>query len=51
MELRTARLVLRDFRADDWPAVLAYQSDPRYLRFYEWTERAAPAVQLPRPAP
>jgi RimJ/RimL family protein N-acetyltransferase len=45
VELRTARLVLRDFQADDWPAVLAYQSDPRYLRFYEWTGRAAPAVR------
>jgi ribosomal-protein-alanine N-acetyltransferase len=33
--LRTERLVLRDFAADDWPAVFAYQNDPRYLRFYE----------------
>lgn len=39
MELTTARLLLRDFRAEDWRAVLAYQSDPLYLRYYPWTER------------
>lgn len=39
MKLTTQRLVLREFVAEDWPAVLAYQSDPRYLRYYEWTER------------
>lgn len=32
--MRTERLVLREFVEDDWRAVLAYQSDPRYLRFY-----------------
>jgi RimJ/RimL family protein N-acetyltransferase len=37
--LKTRRLVLRDFRPDDWRAVLAYQSDPRYLRYYPWTVR------------
>jgi RimJ/RimL family protein N-acetyltransferase len=37
MELITERLILRDFEADDWPDVLAYQSDPRYLRYYAWT--------------
>ena len=45
MELVTARLTLRDFTADDWPAVLAYQQDPRYLRYYEWTDRTAEEVQ------
>lgn len=45
MELITERLILRDFRADDWPAVLDYQRDPRYLRFYEWTDRTPEAVQ------
>jgi ribosomal-protein-alanine N-acetyltransferase len=45
MELITDRLVLRDFRENDWPAVLAYQSDPRYLHYYEWTERTRQAVQ------
>lgn len=39
MELATPRLVLRDFTADDWPAVLAYQADERYLRYYQWTSR------------
>jgi [ribosomal protein S5]-alanine N-acetyltransferase len=34
MILRTERLLLRDFAEDDWPAVLAYHRDPRYLRFY-----------------
>jgi RimJ/RimL family protein N-acetyltransferase len=38
MELRTERLVLREIRSDDWPAVLAYHRDPRYLRYYAWTE-------------
>ena len=45
MELITDRLILREFRADDWPAVLAYQRDPRYLRLYAWTERTPEAVQ------
>lgn len=45
MEIRTARLVLREFNADDWQAVLAYQSDPRYLRFYEWDTRTAEQVR------
>ena len=31
----TDRLVLRDFVASDLNAMLAYQSDPRYLRYYE----------------
>jgi len=39
MHLLTDRLLLREYMADDWPAVLAYQRDPRYLRLYEWTER------------
>ena len=39
MQITTERLVLRDFVADDWPDVLAYQSDPRYLRLYPWTDR------------
>jgi [ribosomal protein S5]-alanine N-acetyltransferase len=40
MILRTERLLLREFVEDDWPAVLAYQRDPLYLRFYPWTERS-----------
>jgi ribosomal-protein-alanine N-acetyltransferase len=45
MELVTTRLILREFRADDWPAVLAYQTDPRYLRYYDWTGRTPQEVQ------
>lgn len=45
MLLRTQRLLLRDFTAADWPAVYAYQRDPRYLRLYEWTDRTPEAVQ------
>ena len=32
--LTTDRLILREFREDDWRATLAYQSDPLYLRYY-----------------
>lgn len=45
MLMMTDRLTLREFVADDWPAVLAYQSDPRYLRYYAWTGRTPAAVQ------
>lgn len=45
MVLTTPRLLLREFVPDDWPAVLAYQSDPHYLRYYAWTERTAEEVQ------
>lgn len=40
MELETQRLLLREFVADDWRAVLAYQGDPMYLRFYDWDTRS-----------
>jgi RimJ/RimL family protein N-acetyltransferase len=33
--LRTPRLVLREFTAEDWSATHAYQQDPRYLRYYD----------------
>ncbi len=45
MFLTTDRLLLRDFVEDDWRAVLAYQRDPRYLRFYEWADRSEEEVQ------
>jgi RimJ/RimL family protein N-acetyltransferase len=45
MQITTKRLILREFKGDDWPDVLAYQSDPLYLRYYEWTERTPEAVQ------
>jgi len=34
MLLQTERLILREFEPGDWPDVLAYQSDPLYLRYY-----------------
>jgi ribosomal-protein-alanine N-acetyltransferase len=39
MHLTTSRLTLREYVEDDWKAVLAYQSDPLYLRYYAWTGR------------
>ena len=45
MKLETERLILRDFIKDDWQRVLEYQSDPLYLRYYEWTERTPQAAQ------
>jgi RimJ/RimL family protein N-acetyltransferase len=39
MILTTERLVLREFIEEDWSAVLAFQQNPLYLRYYEWTER------------
>lgn len=33
--LRTKRLILREFQADDWKPTHTYQNDPRYLRFYD----------------
>jgi RimJ/RimL family protein N-acetyltransferase len=42
MELATDRLLLRDFTPADIPAVMRYQRDPRYLRFYpeSWADRS-----------
>ena len=45
MLLETERLLLRDFEADDWRATLAYQSDPRYLRYNPWDGRAEQDVR------
>ena len=45
MILTTERLILREFSESDWPGVLAYQRDPRYLRFYEWTGRTPEEVR------
>ena len=39
MRLETPRLVLREYTEDDSTAVLAYQRDPRYLRYYPWEGR------------
>jgi RimJ/RimL family protein N-acetyltransferase len=40
MEIKTERLVLREIVHGDLPAVLAYQNDPLYLRYYAWTSRS-----------
>ena len=45
MILTTERLVLREFLESDWQAVLAYQSNPLYLRYYAWTERTPEEVR------
>ncbi len=45
MQLNAKRLVLREFVVEDWPAVLAYQRDPRYLRYYPWADRTEADVR------
>jgi ribosomal-protein-alanine N-acetyltransferase len=45
MEITTERLTLREFKYEDWPDLLAYQSDPSYLRYYSWVDRTPEAVQ------
>ena len=45
MRVETERLILREFVAADWEAVLAYQSDPRYLRYYAWESRTPDEVK------
>ena len=45
MMLKTARLTLREFDEEDWRAVLAYQSHPQHLRYYDWTERTEADVR------
>lgn len=39
LHLVTPRLTLREFVLDDWQAVLDYQRDPCYLRFYHGEDR------------
>ncbi|MBV8682949.1 MAG: GNAT family N-acetyltransferase [Caulobacteraceae bacterium] len=36
LPIRTERLILRDFRAEDFEAVHAYASDPEVVRFMPW---------------
>jgi ribosomal-protein-alanine N-acetyltransferase len=43
--LATDRLLLREFVEDDWQAVLAYQSDARYLEYSPWIHRTAGEVR------
>jgi len=45
MRLESERLVLREYVADDLAAVLAYQQDPRYLRYYAWSDRSVSEVR------
>lgn len=45
MQLRTERLLLREFCEGDWEAVWAYQNNPLYLRYYEWTDRTQEDVR------
>ena len=45
MLLETDRLVLREFVSGDWPELLAYQRDPRYLRYYPSTQRTESDVR------
>jgi len=45
MEIETERLLLREFTEDDWPEVLAYQSNPRYQRYYPVTEKTPTQAQ------
>lgn len=47
MKIETERLILRDFVKEDWQRVMEYQSDPLYLRYYEWTasDRTPESVQ------
>ena len=45
MIIKTERLLLREFEEDDWQAVLAYQSDPLYLRYNPWTHRTEEDVR------
>jgi RimJ/RimL family protein N-acetyltransferase len=45
MKLETERLILRDFVEDDWHAMLAYNSDPLYLRYNDSIEGTQERVQ------
>lgn len=45
MQFNTSRLLLREYVPDDWRAVLAYQRDPRYLRYYTWNDRTEEDVR------
>jgi RimJ/RimL family protein N-acetyltransferase len=45
MRIETERLILREITLEDLPAVLAYQNDPLYLRYYAWTHRTEEDVR------
>jgi [ribosomal protein S5]-alanine N-acetyltransferase len=45
LPLRTARLVVRDFRADDRDAIYAYASDPEVTRYMFYGPRTEASTQ------
>ncbi|PKB72097.1 MAG: GNAT family N-acetyltransferase [SAR202 cluster bacterium Io17-Chloro-G6] len=45
MQITTERLVLREFKPEDWREVLAYQQDPCYLEYYPWITRTESDVR------
>lgn len=45
MELRTERLILREFHHEDWQVVHTYQNTPRYLLYYPWHQRSEDDVR------
>ena len=45
MQIATERLLLREYAETDWPAVLEYQREPRYLRFNSWDDRTEEQVR------
>lgn len=45
MNIETERLLLREFVAEDWQSVLAYQRDRRYLQFYSDADRTEVEAQ------
>jgi RimJ/RimL family protein N-acetyltransferase len=45
MQLETQRLIMRDYRADEWPTMAAYWADPRYQRYYPEDERQDETVR------
>lgn len=45
MQLETERLWLRDFIEEDWKAVYAYQVNPHFSKYYDWTNRTENEVR------
>jgi len=39
MQLKTGRLILREFKEDDWQAMHEYASDPEVVRYMQWTPK------------
>ena len=45
MVIPTPRLILREFRPDDWRRIFEYQSEPEYARFNSWNQRSIKDVK------